>query len=1724
EFLGRIDRQVKIRGFRIEPGEIENALTRCPGVKEAAVIVSMLPGGDKHLCAYVVLQAKEDFDYFDDAQDLIAHLTAHLSKSLPQYLVPSVFMELPGIPLTSNGKLDRKALPAPEMKDGGGYTPPDNHMEKALVDIWTGVLFGDSPPQGDSHPAIGIDDDFFRLGGHSLKATVMTAKVHKETGVNIPLPEVFRTPTIRALADYIMRTAGGTYAAIEAVEKREYYPLSAAQKRMYILQQLNPLSSAYNISEIIPLAGEPDRDKLEQTIHLLIERHESFRTSFHMLADSPVQRVHDYWLDKDGRGPFHHTLRLSPSTGSSPETGLTEMFEDFVRPFDLSRAPLVRMELRRMPQEQYVLLLDMHHIITDGVSQEIVKKDFTTLYSEAENELPPLRIQYKDFSHWQNNRKQQEAVLSRESWWLNELAGELPVLDLPTDFPRPAVRSFEGDSVDFQVPQAVADLLKTVAAGAGSTLFIHMAALYTLLIAKLSGSEELIVGTPVAGRRHDDLENVVGMFVNTLPLRNFPAGQKTLDGFLTEVKNRTLEAFENQEYQLEDMVEKLDVPRNPGRNPIFDTLFTFYTKATPAPAVSPGDTPEAGEMQSPDPDFNRSHSTSKFDLSLYMTETPGGFSCTFEYCVKLFKRETVHRFARHFNNLLGFIIDNPRTVIWAVDILSAEEKEQVLYDFNRTVSQYPGDKSIVEIFREEAERHPRNTAVVVPWVQPHRSVTYETLNSETDRLARKLVEKGVRTGAIVAVIMERSLEMIIATLAVMKAAGAYLPVDSTLPGERIRYMCAESNAKLLLTAGHLSPIIQEITADPHVSLYNISRFLDSHGVPGSQGVRTDRDAGDHSLPPLPQTRTDDLAYVIYTSGSTGTPKGTLVNHRNAVRVVKHTNYIDIQPGDRVLQLSNYAFDVSVFDIFGALLNGASLVLVDKETVGSPVKLSRLIEEAKITLFFITPSLFNALTDGYLHHFESVRKVIVGGERLSVKHTRKALEILGPGRIINGYGPTEAAVFATSHLVDSVPDRAENIPIGSPITNTTVYILDKYLAPVPIGVNGEICIGGDAVARGYLNNPQLTAEKFVRLPSPSGNAVPAVNAALHQAAAPSSILYRTGDLGRRLPDGTIDCLGRIDRQVKIRGFRIEPGEIENALTQCPGVKEAAVTISRHPNGDAFLCAYVVTRPDEMLDKTAGSTGAYSHSLSDADGNIDVTPYLTDHLSQSLPQYMIPSYFVPLQSLPLTTSKKVDYKKLPLPKIGSSTNEYAPPRNRTEAKLRETWSELLAVPQDQIGIDNNFFKLGGHSLKATIMIARIHKEFDSGIPLAEVFKNPTIRGMAQYIQENDKEKYVSMEPVEKKEYYAVSSPQKRLYLLQQMAAGNTGYNMPNTIIPRERIDKAKLESIFQKLIARHESLRTSFHIVHDLPVQRIHEKIDFQIECFSAADHEADTLIDGFTRPFDLSKPPLLRVALVEIEPSHRQALLIDMHHIITDGTSQEILEKEFTALYAGEGLPDITLQYRDFSEWRNSGEQQEIIKQQESYWTNEFSGEIPVLDLPTDYPRPVVYSFEGAGVDFMLSGADSRALRSLAGESDGTLFMVVLAIYTILLSKLSGREDIVVGIPIAARRYADLQNIIGMFVNTLAMRNYPEGDKTFYQFLTALKERVMKAFEHQEFQFEELVEKLSLPGDAGRNPVFDVMLNLGNQAEDTGKVSDEPGPDFQDSPYQHKKSIAKFDLT
>lgn len=1238
EILGRVDHQIKLRGMRVELGEIENHLLRSDRVQEAVVTAWEEESGGKYLCAYVI----------SDTPVEAGELKEYLMKELPDYMVPAYFIQLEKMPLTPNGKIDRKALPEPDLGTGVEYAAPETSVEETLVAIWSEVL---------GVKEIGVKHNFFDLGGHSLKAATIVTKIHKALNVDVPLKEIFINPTIRELAACIEHAEEHLYASIKPAEAKEHYPVSSAQRRLYVLNQLEQTTLSYNLPRVLLVYGKLDRQHLEETIQALIHRHETLRTSLRRVAGEIVQIVHP-------EVPFQMTYR------EAQESDIPNIVQEFLQPFNFEKAPLFRVGLVRLGEEEHVLLFDMHHIISDGTSMDILIRDFVSLYEGGE--LPELPIQYKDFASWQNDLFVNGAIDAQEEYWLSTFAGTLPVLNMPTDFPRPAHQSFQGSRIHFDLDELLTRRLNDLAKRNGTTLYMVLLAAYNVLLSKYSGQDDIVVGSPIAGRPHMDLQNIIGIFINTLAMRNYPAARKTFQELLHEVKVNALKAYENQEYPFEQLVTRLNLTRDLSRNPLFDTLFVLHNNEHAELAIE-GLTFRLYPFQ---------NQISKFDITFSAEEWRDRILFNIEYCTKLFRRETMERLAEHYLHILQQVVADMQIHLADIELILPREREQVLVEFNRTRVDYPRDKTIHQLFEEQVEERPESIALVF---EEHK-LTYRAANAGANQLARLLRQRGAQADTIVGIMVERSLEMMVGILGILKSGAAYLPIDPDYPTDRVKYVLEDSGARIVLTQG---------------------KFANTLSLMGFEAIRIDEmeiyQGDDTNLEPV--SGPEHLAYIIYTSGSTGKPKGVMVEHRNVTNFIQGiTDLIPFTPEKSILAITTVSFDISGLETLLPLTRGSKVFIGEEEQQKDTKALHLVITRNNINMLQMTPSRMRMLLndDESVSCLANVQEIMIGGEACPDALLKEVRAITG-ARIYNMYGPTETTIWSAVKDVTDV----EEVTIGRPIANTGIYILGPANSPQPVGVPGELCITGEGLARGYWQRPELTAEKFV--PNPfhelvsGGEIGEAGGSPAAKLPASSARMYRTGDLARWLPDGDLQFLGRLDDQVKIRGYRIELGEIESQLIRHEAVKQVAVVVREDTFGGNYLCAYVV-----------GEGELYA-------------PELKAHLAKELPDYMIPTYFIQIEELPYTPNGKIDRKALPEPNAGIvSRVEYVAPSTEIEAKIIKIWEEVLGI--EGIGVHHNFFDIGGNSINIIKVIAMISKQMGIQVSIGELFQWPTAQEIA------------------------------------------------------------------------------------------------------------------------------------------------------------------------------------------------------------------------------------------------------------------------------------------------------------------------------------------------------------------------------------------------------------
>ncbi|WP_051870662.1 non-ribosomal peptide synthetase [Brevibacillus laterosporus] len=1270
DYFGRIDHQVKIRGFRIEIGEIIKKLSSHEKIKEVEVIDITEPNGTKALYAYYV--EKENIEMLE--------LKQYLSALLPEYMIPSYFISIEKFPLTPNGKIDRKVLAriGKEQQDGLFYIAPQNSIEEQLVSIWKEVLYDEK---------IGVTDDFFYLGGHSLKATNIISKIYKKFQVDFPLSEIFKNPTIRQMAQYIQTLKRKKYEEILPIQEQAYYLASSSQKRIFLLNQLDKINLSYNIPYALQIDGYLDQEKVKRCFETLIDRHESLRTSFEIKDGQVVQIIHK-------TNSFEITCY---QIKDFDQESIDEIIDKFVQPFDLGQTSLLRVGIVTISEDKNILLFDMHHIISDGLSMLNLVKEFCHLYNGQE--LSPLTIQYKDYSDFQQRMLQSEDLMKQKAYWLSVFEKGIPTLNMALDFPRQKKQSFEGDTVSFTIDIKLTKQLKEIAVNNSATLYMVMLSAFNVLLSKYTGQDDIVIGSPIAGRQHPDLENIIGVFINLLCIRNFPVGEKTFNEFLQDVKVNTIQAYENQTYPFEELVNQLDVPRDVSRNPIFDVMFVLQNME---------DQKVEMDQLSVTP-YEIKNNTAQFDLKLEAVEKGEEILCQLEYCTKLYKTETIQRMARHFITILEQIATHPETKLSQINMLTEEDRRTILQSYETNIS-YSLNKTIHRLFEEKAELYPNETVLFFK----DQYMTYKELNNRANQVSHLLKDIGIQTNDRVAIYLDRGIEMIVGILGALKAGAAYVPLDPSYPADRVHYIVDHAECRVLLTGGKLfeellsDGVEHSIQAVINLTDENLSEIMFSRGI--AYYRKTEIEAYSTQNLYVPDDL-DRLMYIMYTSGSTGLPKGVMVTHKNVTNFISWSiERFNLEPSDRMMLVTSISFDISVFEMFGAMISGATLYILDQKTISDPRLLLSYIEKNRITVWHSVPTLMNQLLltlrgqnkgNASLSCLNDVRLVLLGGEQWSIKLAKEIRQTFSHAKIVNLYGPTEATIWISSFSITDVDGNFNKIPIGKPITNNRLIILNENLQECPIGIPGHIYISGINVTKGYFKDQEKTNQSFI----------------LDQKT--QEILYKTGDMGRYLPDGNVDFLGRKDGMVKVNGYRIEVEEIEQVLLEKEEIHQVAIIAKKDAETNYLVCYY-------------SSEKEWKHA--------DLVAYL----KRRLPAYMIPTIFIPLKEMPLTPNGKINRRALVNNDItnltgGKDTEHGTLDRNNAKEdtsklvdKITAIWQNVLGV--EQISVDDDFFAIGGNSLLAVQLDLALEKEHILSDDLI-VYEHRTINELASFIENSN-----------------------------------------------------------------------------------------------------------------------------------------------------------------------------------------------------------------------------------------------------------------------------------------------------------------------------------------------------------------------------------------------------
>ncbi|MFG3085945.1 non-ribosomal peptide synthetase, partial [Streptomyces parvulus] len=1653
EFVGRADDQVKIRGFRIELGEIEAVLGRSPGVSQVAVTAREDRPGAKRLTAYVVADPGHG-----DAVD-VETLRARVADRLPEYMVPSDFVVLDRLPLTTNGKLDRRALPAPDRSAAAGTgRGPRDAREEVLCGLFAEVL---------GVPAVGIDDGFFALGGHSLLATRLVSRIRSALGAELVVGTVFEAPTVAALAERVAEAA----AARPPLTRRahpDHIPLSPAQSRLWFLDQLQETSATYNLPMSVRLSGPLDRAALRSALEDVVDRHETLRTVFPEDARGvPFQRVL----------PAERALR-DFEVVETDETALRATVSDLAgERFDLGVDPPVRFRLFALSPTEHVLFLLTHHIAFDGWSLAPLTRDLGRAYAarcaDAEPTWPALPVRYADYTLWQREllgtpEDPRSLVSEQLAFWGRALDGVPDQLELPFDHPRPDVAGHRGGTVSFELDAELHRRLTGLGRAHRVSLFMVMQAAFAALLSRLGAGDDIPVGTPVANRTDEAMADLVGFFVNTLVIRTDTSGDPSFRELLARVREVSLEAFAHQDVPFELLVNELNPVRSSARHPLFQVLLAMQNNTSVRL-----DLPElTGDVSLGDTDV------AKFDLTLELFERDAGDGAAegirgrLGYALDLFTADTAERIAACFTRLLAAVAEDPELSVSRIDLLSPEERRQLLVERNDTAVPYADDTTLHRLFQEQAARTPDAPAVL----RGTDVLTYGELDARANRLAHHLIALGVRPEQLVPICVERGFDAVVAVMGVLKAGAVYVPLNHEYPVHQLEFMVADVNAPLVVTQAALQDRLGDTSAE---------RLLidqDWHEI----AARPDTDPGAPGGP-------GSLAHVIFTSGSTGTPKGVMIEHRSLCRIVDSDLFAWLGPGDVVAQPSNFSWDAFTFECWPALTSGAAMAVMDKEVLLDAATLKTALRRHKVTLMWLTAPLLRQHLQDCPDLLDGVTSVFYGGEAID----RPVVDALvdgpwAPERLIHGYGPSEATVFTTSYRVDRNVPRNGQMPIGLPVANTEVFVVDENGALVPPGVPGELWVGGPGLARGYWNRPELTAERFVGHPFSDD---------------PRARVYRSGDVVRWRADGLLEFVGRVDDQVKIRGLRVELGGIESVLGRFPGLAEVAVVVREERPGDKRLVAYVVAEAGTEVDTDA----------------------LRAHVGRLLPEFMIPSAFVVLDRLPLTTNGKLDRRALPAPVYEVTATGGRGPRTAREEILCGLFAEILGVPA--VGVDDDFFKLGGHSLLATRLAGRIRSVLGVELAVRHVFDAPTVAALAGRVSEAAAAR-PALTARTRPERVPLSPAQNRLWFLDRLEEASSTYNVPVAFRITGELDADVLERALGDVVARHESLRTVFHELDGSPVQVVlgEDAADVKLNRVSCAADELDAVLrDAGRHLFDLSAELPLRATLFTVGPGERVLLLV-MHHIASDGASMGPLGRDLETAFRArlQGLepswPELEVQYADYTLWQREllGTEEDphsLVNGQLAFWTRALEGLPDELELPFDRPRPKVAGYRGESVFFDLDADLHRGMSDLARTTGTTTFMVAQAALALVLTKLGAGTDIPIGTPVAGRADEALDDLVGFFVNTLVLRTDTSGNPTFLELLDKVREADLAAYSHQDVPFDRLVEAVNPRRSLARHPLFQVLLNV---QTGEGNSLDLPGLTVRE--IVGEQQSAKFDLS
>lgn len=1574
-FLGRKDHQIKLRGYRIELEEIENVISSFSENIGQAVVAVRKNNGEDFLAAY-----------FTEIENVSkTDLRAYLEKQLPAYMIPSYFTAVETIPLTPNGKINKDALS--EITDAfivkNEYEAPSDAVENELVEIWEQTL-GISP--------IGVNDHFFELGGHSLMISQIINAIYKNLNKSVPYKVFYTNPTIKDLRKSLKDQE---YLPIPLTPYSESYPLTHSQNRLWMLSQLEGGNEAYQISGAVVLKGQLNAYNFCNAFDHVITHHEVLRTIFKKNEEGTVKQ----YIIPDNE--FHFAIENKDfSTSTSPYEEIQSYIgEKNKESYNLAEAPLFKASLLKTAADNFVFYLSIHHLISDGWSLKVLTAQVLEYYTilESGNVIPSPehKIQFKDYAAWTQDEQNKKNYQLAQEYWLKQFEETVPVLQLPGYNGRPAVKTYAGNQYRHTFSKELFTELKNLSKGYQVTLFTALMAGVKTLLSRYASQNDIVIGTPIAGREHPDLEHQIGLYINTLAVRTLLNPKETFSALLQREGKQLLEAYEHQNYPFDALVEQLKLSRDTSRSPLFDIMVVLQNQHQ----VSNFMDKKSSEITIED--FEISSEVSAFDIVFTFTEKET-LELEILYNTDIYTAEYIERLSAHLENLLQQVVKKPQVLLEEIELVSEDEKVILLNEFNDTDFVFDTDKTVIDHFLQQVRKTPQKTAVIVD----DQTLTYAELDEMSNKLANYLIENyQLGKGNFAAVKLERGLHLIISLLGILKTGAAYVPVDINYPENRIKDILDDVSPKAII----------------------------------DDAFWNDFDSNESSaLQPKTLPKGTDLAYVIYTSGSTGKPKGVMIAHQSLVNLCFwHKKAYNVDENSRGTLFSGVAFDASVWEIYPYLISGAVLYPIQKDEIRLQIpELVSFLVKNEITHSYLPSKICQDLMAET--NLKLPALILTGGERLNYAVDTSL-------QVFNNYGPTENTVVTTYY--DCKKALNEKVSIGKPVANTQVYILSENLKLQPVGVIGELCISGIGLSKGYLNQPELTKEKFIQNPFE-----------------PEEKLYKTGDLARWLPDGNLEYVGRKDNQVKIRGNRVELGEIEYVIREFDSAISNAVVLVKEVKNEPFIIAYYTT--GKSVDKK------------------ELRKYLKDKLAD----YMIPAYYVELETLQLNANGKVDLSKLPaISESDIVKKEYIAPSNQTEEKIAVIWQELLG--HQKIGAGDDFFELGGHSLLLTKLLNEYQRVFKIAVNLKTLYTNSSLKSHAALLI-NSKEEIAVIEKLSYQEFYDLSPSQVRYWLLYKINGKSKEFNIYSTFNLPENLNTAVFEQAFNILLERHEILRSLFAEEAGMPKQKIIQNLAVRIPVFES---ETEIKLHVFEYEFDLELDLLFRAAVLKKGAGY--SLYFNMHHSIGDGWSMGIISRDLMEIYNAllEGriaqLPEITIQYKDYAQWQNNVLQSQEIKIQENYWKEQFAGTLPYLQLPSDYISKLKKAETSSSYTLFISDEKKKKIEELSRKNGASVFAVFAAVLKVLLYRLTSEEDIILGIPTANRNHYQLKNLAGCFINTLMLRDTINSNFSFETWLAKVNETLINALTHQNYPFEKVLELIDIPQDDNRFPLSPVFLNM-----------------------------------